>query len=872
MGKKVGGASPATRPFGRRTRRRLGIMFAIGVFALAALAAGLRTYEILSNRDDYIKKAQGENLALVNTVERYLVQAALFLNHNIDHITAEIGKTNDLSDPSIDWRELFRHVLDSAILEVDVAENDGVIVRSSNPGLEGGRYRDLALLAKARTSDGIVFGGVSVCTNCAAPYVFRVAKRLLTKDGTIHGVIVARINPERLQLLSGTLGNSFGGNVRLLLDDGTVLFSEPPMGAGPGQAIDKDDPLYPAHMLDKSGATRVLPWDHHPDLITAYKHLPDYGLTLSVSRQKRVVLAPWRDMIWQAGFNGLVVLIACGIGAALFTRALMLHAADEERANAHKAELESIQSSAKVFGLRWYASTDTLIPLKGAADALGIRISGRYARVKDLLGLFPREEAQALHDALVDCLRTGTEHRLELTAIKEPGKPVSPTYAFTTFRHEGSSPGRPTSGHHAFIVCQDITEWHEMRTQHAHLMKMDAVGQITGGVAHDFNNLLVIILGNIEEISEAFPKDDPRSALLDVTLGAAMQARELTKRLLAFARKQPLRPTSVDVGALVEGMGSLLKRTIGEHIVLSLDEDPGSKPWNVLADRSQLEFAILNLVINARDALGPGGNVTIRVRNRVIDSTELVGTDDIEPGEYVDIMIEDNGSGMSPEVAARAIEPYFSTKPPGVGSGLGLSQVYGFVKQSGGHFRIHSEPGKGTIVHMYLPRAKAGTAELLQSDTFDAGFEFGTETILVVEDDEAVRSHIDRVLTSLGYKVLSRIDGRSALKLADEGVHFDLLLTDVMLPGGMNGVQVAAELRKRRPDLPVLYVSGYAKDIVDSGLGVDADLQFLQKPFLRGELGRKVRAALSNWHEDDLLEDFDAPLLPRILKDFNHDA
>lgn len=838
---------PRGLPSTPRALDRLGIVFALGVVAFAVMIIGMRSYELLDRREEAIRQAGREIVSLVDVLDHYLVQTAFTIQFGSDEIVNTLSTSRSLTDPAINWDALFKSVTDNVILEIDILEPNGKVVRSTNPTLAGGTYGDRSLVSRTTASEQLALGKPSVCSDCASPHVLNITRRILASDGSLRGIVAMRVSPRSLQRLARTLGDSFGGSGRIVLADGTVLVSEPPVGATVGKSIGLDDPILPLRHADQGESTVVLPWDHNPEHLVAYKYLPTLGAVVSFSRNKQAVLSDWNDALHQSAYSSLVILLVCGGGAGAFLRMLLERAKAEERGAVRSAELEDVQSSARISGLRWYPEHDNLVPAPGAVDMLGLRQGKVHHRIKDFLNLFPTEEAQALWDALADCMRTGAEHRLELTSKKAPNQVTSPAFAITTFRHDGASPGKPQSGHHVFIVCQDITEWYETRAQHAHLMKMDAVGQITGGVAHDFNNLLVIILGNIEEISEEFPEDDPRHALLDVTLGAAMQARQLTTRLLAFARKQPLQPTSVDVDALIKNMRSLLKRTIGEHVVLALDEEPGMKPWNVKADRSHLEAAILNLVVNARDALGAGGNITIRVRNTVVENASVVGQDDLEPGEYVDIMVEDNGSGMPEEVVTRAIEPYFTTKAPGVGSGLGLSQVYGFVKQSGGHLRIYSEDGRGTLVHLYLPRARGARDEVAHPSDSDIGLGFGNETILVVEDDEAVRAHIGRVLTSLGYKVLSRIDGPSALRLVEEGVHFDLLLTDVMLPGGISGVQVANRVKVMRPGIPVLYVSGYAKDMIDAAGRTTADIHFLQKPFLRGDLGRRVRAALGGY-------------------------
>jgi CheY-like chemotaxis protein len=322
---------------------------------------------------------------------------------------------------------------------------------------------------------------------------------------------------------------------------------------------------------------------------------------------------------------------------------------------------------------------------------------------------------------------------------------------------------------------------------------------------------------------------------------AAERAADLTKRLLAFSRRQVLQPVAIEANGLLTGTESLLRRSLGAHIevrfVLAADL------WRTMADPSQLEIAILNLAINARDAMPDGGVLTIETANVTLDAPAGPEGPAIS-GSYVMIAVSDAGTGMPPEVLSRAVEPFFTTKEAGKGSGLGLSMVYGFAQQSAGHMRIASEPGKGTTVRLYLPRAEGAAAG---ASAAAAGGEMphGSERILLVEDDPLVRGHIESTVRDLGYSVTSAGQGREALERIETGAPFDILVTDVILPGGMSGPMIAAEVRKRRAGIKVLYISGYTGDAMQRDGKVAPDSVFLAKPFRAEELARKLREALA---------------------------
>jgi len=379
-------------------------------------------------------------------------------------------------------------------------------------------------------------------------------------------------------------------------------------------------------------------------------------------------------------------------------------------------------------------------------------------------------------------------------------------------------------------------------------LKMEAVGRLTGGVAHDFNNLLTAILGNVDLALRRVPESDER---LRRSLTAARQASEraasLVQRLLAFSRQHPLEEKAVDLNRLVQGMSELLRRTIGETITVETVLAGGL--WKTAVDPNQLENALLNLAVNARDAMPEGGRLTIETANTYLDEAYIAANAaDMTPGQYVLVAVSDTGTGMTRDVVERAFEPFFTTKPTGSGTGLGLSMVYGFVKQSRGHIKIYSEPGEGTSIKIYLPR-------LTNEDEVAPWFpsepprsveaeKRRPEQILLVEDDEQVNRFSSEVLRDEGYHVISTHEGASGLRLLDANPDIRLLFTDVVLPGGMNGRQLADEARRRRPDLKVLFTTGYTRNAIIHHGRLDADVELLTKPFTSEALAKKVRQLL----------------------------
>ncbi|MCC6946841.1 MAG: PAS domain-containing protein [Bradyrhizobiaceae bacterium] len=393
-------------------------------------------------------------------------------------------------------------------------------------------------------------------------------------------------------------------------------------------------------------------------------------------------------------------------------------------------------------------------------------------------------------------------------------------------------------------ISTDITEQKQVEAQLAKAQRMEAVGQLSGGLAHDFNNLLTVIIGNAELLAAELKNDERLHPLAEVTLDAAERSASLTQRLLAFARRQMLEPKPTDVRALVEDMEDLIARAAGEQV--TIDYRYADDLWPTIVDPAQLETAILNLVVNARDAMTNGGRITIEMSNVEIEEGDVQLNPDAKAGDYVMLTVSDTGTGMPPEVVARVFEPFFTTKEVGKGTGLGLPMIYGFAKQSGGHIKIYSEVGHGTVVRLYIPRAGSPSLAPSLPDAKPESLPHGSETILLVEDDKLVRAHTEAQLAELGYRVTAVASADEALRLSRLTGRPDLLLTDVMMPGKMNGRELALRMRERWPELKVLYTSGYTDGALAEFAEGGEELHFLSKPFRRRDLAVKVREALNS--------------------------
>jgi signal transduction histidine kinase/CheY-like chemotaxis protein len=404
-----------------------------------------------------------------------------------------------------------------------------------------------------------------------------------------------------------------------------------------------------------------------------------------------------------------------------------------------------------------------------------------------------------------------------------------------------------------FGSCLDITDRRHVEQQLIQSQKMEAVGQLTGGIAHDFNNMLTVVIGNLDSLARSLKGTGRNFDRAQMALTGALSCAELTRRMLAFARRQPLQPNAVHLGDMSRNIAKLLGRTLGERI--QIDVRVQDDLWHVLADPAQVESSLINLAVNARDAMSDGGTLTIEARNIEKDRVEKDRVErgrvereeheaDVPEGQFVLLSVTDTGVGMTPDVLERALEPFFTTKRIGHGTGLGLSMVYGFVKQSGGHVKIVSTPGRGTSVRIYLPRTDA---QPMMSGAVGEDFSLSgrDRTILLVEDDAGVRAVTAAMLKELQFNVIEADNGARALDIVDRESSIDLLFTDIVMPGSMNGFELGRLARERRPHLPVLYATGYAASYAAPEKGAD----MLAKPYREADLRSKLLGLLQPQRE-----------------------
>ena len=570
----------------------------------------------------------------------------------------------------------------------------------------------------------------------------------------------------------------------------------------------------------------------------------------SALQRKWMGLRADQKPIWESEQFKQVATIVGALGVLLVAGGAASNLLLRRAVRARTAELRASEQRLTDFA---EASSDWLWEMD--ADLAFTFISPKF---QDITGIdLPSLIGKQRRDVIVDVIgQVSADEHMETLRRREPFR----DFRYETRNKEGratylSISGRPVFAADGTFVGYrgtgaDLTREFALRSALAkaeehvrQTQKMDAIGQLTGGIAHDFNNILNIIGGNIELATRRVGNDGKLQKHLDSALRGVERCANLTRQLLAFARRQPLEPRVVDVNALIARMGEMLGRTVGENI--RLDTILADDLAYGIFDASQLEHAILNLVVNARDAMPNGGRVAIETRNIELDAEDCARNPEAIPGRYVKIIVSDDGMGISADVLARVFEPFFTTKDVGKGTGLGLAMVYGFVKQSGGHVTMDSAVGRGTTVALYLPRAPAGAAVETVVENRDSDAQGGTGTILVVEDNDDLREFVTTVLKSLGYDVHAAADGPAAVRLAATLAGLDALLTDVVLPGGMNGPEVAAAIGKMHPAAGLLYMSGYSENAITGRGGLVPEAPLLDKPFTVAEMLRAIQAALA---------------------------
>jgi PAS domain S-box-containing protein len=673
-------------------------------------------------------------------------------------------------------------------------------------------------------------------------WIINVSRRIPAPDGSFLGVAAASMSMDYLVDFYDALRPDDQSALGLLSADGKVIARSPFDGALMGMDISLNSQIL--NVQESGGGGRVTDLASAGTLprLSAYRNTWDDQLIAYANIAEAEALAGWQGRVLSKVSIGLLMMLTFA-GSSVATivlvqrqqqfaeQTLRTQQRAQDYVSAAKAEMDTVFSaiSDAVFSLdrQWQFAF-----LNREAE----RVLERSA--SELLGKKIWEEFPGLAETgFYERYREARE-KGEAVTMERFYRPLGKWFEIKAYPHKDGMT----------VYLQDFTRQKEMEERLRQAQKMDALGQLTGGIAHDFNNLLTVILGNTDLLmSHLRSAPDDVRGYADVIRIAGERAAELTHRLLAFARRQPLNPRHTDVNALVLEAKQLLARTVGEDI--SIELVCAKDLWPAIVDPHELQNAIFNLALNARDAMPHGGNLTIETANATLQQDD-VGDQGITAGNYIMVAVSDSGCGMTPEVAAQAFDPFFTTKDEGKGSGLGLAMVYGFAHQSGGQVRIYSEPGEGTTVRLYLPQITESDAGQYQAITKVSQASGGTESILLVEDDELVRRYAVASLRKLGYQVTDFSDGGQALDALREAVSqaspFALLLTDVVLAGGISGKEVASEAARIDPDMKLLFMSGYAENAIVHHGRLDPGVNLLSKPFRTADLARKVREMLDD--------------------------
>ncbi|HUA52548.1 MAG TPA: ATP-binding protein [Candidatus Sulfotelmatobacter sp.] len=840
-------------PASGRAMRLLWIMLAASVLLPTALFA------FLSWRDHeaYLERAEERVRQTTEILHEHALKVFETQDLAMDWLENRI---QGLDWPEIRRRELELHEVITSIVEryeqivqIGVMDDRGRLVASTvypvPPTDLGDRDYTRALIAGFK---GTYIGEPIVGRFTAKPQ-FVTARARRTALGRFDGGMLVSAHQEYFVDFWRTTARAEGSTVTMFRDDGVVLATTGPE-TGMVERLAPGSPLMTRARQATQGLFVADAAAGAPQSVEGFMRLGHYPVFVAYALSTEAALAPWRQQLVRYGL--LTMLVALGLIA--MTGLTMRYVMAQERSAAQLADAtERLRSEMRS---REQAEADMrrsqedfrYLYLKTPVMLHSIDREGRLINVSDYwleaMG-YAREEVigRRFSDFMAAPSRSYASE-IGRPALIEGGRRSQVPYQLV--RKDGSTievlvnalAQRDERGEfvRSLSVTFDVTDWKRTEAQLRQAQKMEAIGQLTGGVAHDLNNLLTVVMAGLER-AERNPADPTsmRRALETAQRGAE-RAASLTAQLLAFSRRQPLEPKAVDVGRLLPRMADLLRRTLGEAIEIETVVSGGL--WLAFCDPSQLENALVNLALNARDAMPGGGRLTLEAANLHLDDDYAAANPDTIPGRYAMIAVTDTGCGMTGEVIEHAFEPFFTTKPEGRGTGLGLSQVFGFVRQSGGHVKIYSELGHGTSVRLYLPRAQSGVADAEPRAVTDTSPR-GSETVLVVEDDADVRAAVVEMVEDLGYIVEQAANPDDAFGILNR-LDIDVLFTDVVMPGTMRTTELAERARALRPGIKVLFTSGYSESAIVHQGRLDAGVHLIAKPYKRHQLARRLRLLL----------------------------
>jgi PAS domain S-box-containing protein len=812
----------------------------VGVF-LVFIAA--RSALLWWQHDQDLSAEQRRAESLAHVLAEHLDRSLGPIESALNQLAAHSDRIGGPRAPRDVWTPVLEATLSglSGIGSLNVIDEDGVVTLSTNPAVTATSRRDRFLYRRLKADPNI---GMVIAPSAPSPnytgLVIPFGRALRDPQGRFIGLLAATFQAERLRGFYEAIDVGPHGIIQLLHPDGYLLFRQPLAGHSAGEHLADNVILGAWRDGSERGFLRAPIEAGGETYLTAWRTLMRPPLLVAVSIAQRDALASWRTEV--------VVVAAEAAGMALMLAIAGLWITASSRAHARTVdERDQADAALRTSEAQFQAVMDHTPVLVFVKDVNGRytfvnRAAERWAgatrtpaiglRTRDMMS---KEGADNVELADRKVVEAKTPLQRELTVETPTGRRTMLSVKFPLLDSTGAVSAVGT-------IVTDVTDQKRAEDRLAQAQRMEAIGQLTGGVAHDFNNMLTAILLNADVLATQIQNDSLRQLAVAMR-HAAEHGADLTRRLLAFGRRQTLEPRPTDINELLRDMEPLMQRTLGEHIEIELAR--GNDLWPATVDRAQLENAVLNLAVNARDAMPDGGRLTIETANAELDEEFAAGNPDMQAGCYVMVSVSDTGAGMAPDVLARAFEPFFTTKDVGKGTGLGLSMVYGFVKQSDGHVRIYSEVGVGTVVRLYLPRSKEVATAVPTPAAAPAELPTGTETILLVEDDSLVRTYASAQLRALGYRVVAAENAQRAIEAVEQGCVPDLLFTDMIMPGGMNGRDLAERLRRLRPGLKVLYTSGYAHGAIDGAPDNAAPVgHLLGKPYRRRGLASKVREVL----------------------------